>query len=190
MKEIIRIVSKKVLADSWCKLTEYIFDLKRRDGTWQRVSREVYARGTIVVCLLHNPENDHVILTRQFRLPSFLTDRGGHVVEAPAGVLDGINPVIRMQMELEEETGFRVAKLEKIYDLMMSPGSLDENAVFFTGTFCAHDQVSDGGGLKDEGEDIEVLVIPLSQALKMIKTGEIYDAKTVILLQYMALNKR
>ncbi len=189
MKEIIRIVSKKVLADNWCKLTEYIFDLKRRDGTWQRVSREVYARGTIVVCLLHNPENDHVLLIRQFRLPSFLIDRGGHVIEAPAGILDDINPEMRMQMELEEETGFRVTKLEKLYDLMMSPGSLDENAVFFTGTFCARDQVSDGGGLKDEGEDIEVLEMSLDQALKMIETGEIYDAKTVILLQHLALQR-
>lgn len=189
MKDSFRFVSKTVLADGWCKLTEYLFDLKHRDGTWQRLSREVYARGSIVACLLHNPQNDHVLLIRQFRLPSLLIGRDSHVIEVPAGMLDGIDPEARMLAELEEETGFRVAKLEKLYDLMMSPGGLDENAVLFIGTYNANHRISDGGGLKHEGEDIEVLEMPLDDAIEMVKTGDIYDAKTVILLQHMALQK-
>ncbi len=184
-----RLISKKVLAEGWGKLTEYLVDQKRRDGTWQQISREVYARGPFVACLLHNPKNDYVLLTRQFRLPSVLSGRDAYVIEVPAGVLDDIDPKARMIAELEEETGYRVTKFEELFNLLMSPGATDETGIFYIGTYDGGDQISDGGGLKDEGEDIEVLEMPLDKALKMIETAEIFDAKTVILLQHLALQR-
>lgn len=189
MKDFFRQVKKTVLADGWGSLNEYAFDLKRRDGTWQQLTREVYERGAAVTCLLHNPETDNIILIRQFRLASHVAGRDGFMIEAPAGTLDGIDPTERMIAELEEETGFRISYLQKIYDLIMSPGGADQTVTYFVGTYDPRDRVSDGGGLKDEGEDIEVLEIPLDKALAMVKSGEIFDAKTVILLQYMALQR-
>jgi nudix-type nucleoside diphosphatase (YffH/AdpP family) len=190
MKDYFKQISKTVLADRWCRLYEYVFELKRRDGTWQKMSREVYARGPVVTCLLHNPKTDNVLLIRQFRLPCALNGRDPMIIETPAGMLDGIDPADRMRAELEEEAGFRVTKLEQIYDLMMSPGCLSEGLVFFTGTYDESNRVSDGGGLHHEGEDIEVLEIPFDEAYAMIKTGEICDAKTVLLLQHHALAHR
>jgi len=184
-----RLISKTVLAEGWGKLSEYLFDHKRRDGTWQQLSREVYIRGPFVACLLHNPKNDHVLLTRQFRLPSIISGRDATVIEVPAGALDNIDPKARMIAELEEETGYRVKKIEQIFNLLMSPGATDETGIFFIGTYDVADQISDGGGLKDEGEDIEVLEMPFDVAFMMIETGEIYDAKTVILLQHLALQR-
>lgn len=153
------------------------------------MSREVYERSAVVTCLLHNPKTDNVLLIRQFRLACALNGRDPLIIETPAGMLDGIDPTERMRLELEEETGYRVETLEKIFDLMMSPGCLSEGVIFFTGTYDENDRISDGGGLFDEGEDIEVLEIPFDKAFNLIQTGEICDAKTVLLLQHHALNR-
>lgn len=180
-------ISKTVLAQSWGRLTQYVFDFKRRDGTRQQLTREVYERGAAVACLLYNPKTDTVLLIRQFRLPHFLVGQSGYMIEIPAGMLDGTHPVDRMRAELEEETGYRIHKLHQVYDLMMSPGGTDETVIFFTGSYDETDRVSKGGGLMSEGEDIEVLHIPFKDALSMVKSGQICDAKTVLLLQHLAL---
>ncbi|GAA0783967.1 NUDIX domain-containing protein [Roseibium denhamense] len=179
----LKILKSEVLSDNWGTLTKYTYELLRRDGAWQEQIREVYDRGHGAACLLYNPQTGCVLLTRQFRLPVFVARRPAHVIEAPAGLLEGENPAARMRAELIEETGFDVSELEHVYDLAMSPGSVSEFLSFFRGTYSLKDQVGEGGGDPHEGEDIEVLHVPLQKALGMIETGCIFDAKTVILLQ-------
>ena len=182
-----RPISQLRLSENWGKLTKYVFDFKRGSGEWQRQEREVYDRGNGATCLLYNPAKNTVLLTRQFRLPIFGHDHDGFLIEAPAGLLDGASPADRMRAELIEETGFQVSELEHLFDVFMSPGSVTEFLACFTGTYSDGDKVSDGGGEEHEGEDIEVLHIELGTALQMIGNGEIRDAKTIILLQHLAL---
>ena len=189
MSDFVKNISKTVLAQGWGRLSEHVIDVKRRDGTWQRQKREIYERGSAAVCLVRNPETDQVLLTRQFRFPSYLIGRDAHMIEAPAGMLEGAEPETRMLAELEEETGYRVSNLQHLYNLISSPGGFDESVDYFIGEYRAQDRISEGGGLEHEGEDIEVMEIALDEALRMIKTGEIFDAKTVILLQHYALER-
>ncbi|GAB4527892.1 MAG: NUDIX domain-containing protein [Roseibium sp.] len=178
-----------ILSEEWGRLTRHRFRLRRRDGTWQEQTREVYDRGNGAVCLLFNPETGCVLLTRQFRLPVWVCGRDPLMIEAPAGFLDGAEPAERMRAELIEETGFEVSELEHLYDLHTSPGSVTEYLAFFTGVYSMGDRVSGGGGEAGEGEDIEVLHVPLVTALEMVRQGAIADAKTVILLQELALRQ-
>lgn len=187
--DFLKIVDAEVLANEWGKLTRYRIEYRRRDGTWQEQVREAYDRGNGVTCLLYNPDTGCVLLTRQFRLPVWLNDKDPFVIEAPAGMLDGAHPEDRMRAELVEETGFEISKLDHLFDVLMSPGALTEYLSFFSGTYHLKDQVAEGGGHEHEGEDIEVLHVRLDDALRMIRTGEICDAKTIILLQELALRK-
>ena len=187
--DYLKILGKEVLSRNWGTLTKYRISYRRRDGQWQQQFREVYDRGNGAACLLHNPETDCVLLTRQFRLPVFLAGSDPFLIEAPAGLLENLDPADRMREELIEETGFRVSELEHLFDIHMSPGSVTEYLAFYTGTYHMEDQIADGGGKEDEGEDIEVLHVPLAQALGMIRTGDIRDSKTVILIQELALRK-
>ena len=187
--ETIRPISQELLSNDWGNLTKHTFDYRRRDGGWQRQSREVYDRGNAAVCLLYNPETDCVLLTRQFRLPVFLNGGAEAMIEAPAGLLEGVEPAERMRAELIEETGFEVTTLTHLFDVYMSPGSVTEYLAFFKGIYAAENQTTEGGGVIDEGEDIEVLHVPFKNAFAMIQSGEICDAKTVILLQHLMIER-
>jgi len=187
--DFLEVVDSTVLSDGWGKLTRHNIRYRRRDGTWQDQVREVYDRGHGVACLLFNPETECVLLTRQFRLPAWFSGKEPFVIEAPAGLLEGAQPEDRMRAELIEETGFQVSRLEHLFDALMSPGSITEYLAFFTGTYHLKDKVSEGGGEPSEGEDIEVMHVPLKEALAMIRSGEIADAKTIILLQDLALQQ-
>ena len=187
--EIFRPVSKELLSDDWGSLTKYTYDLRRRSGEWQRQTREAYDRGNGATCLLHNPETECVVLTRQFRLPVFLNGGVTSFVETPAGLLDGAAPEERMRAELIEETGFEVETLTHLFDVYMSPGSVTEYLAFFKGVYRTGDQKTEGGGDYAEGEDIAVIEVPLHEAMMMIEAGDIRDAKTIILLQQMAIEQ-
>jgi nudix-type nucleoside diphosphatase (YffH/AdpP family) len=150
---------KTLLARNWGTLTKYDFDLKTSSGEWQQQSREVYDHGDGVACLLHDELEDTVLLIRQFRLPAAINGNIAYPIEAPAGVLDGIDPEIRMQRELEEETGYRAQILSPLSTIYMSPGSFTERIHLFTGIYDRHAPVSGGGGNAHEGEDIEVSVV-------------------------------
>lgn len=184
---VCRVISKELLSDNWGVLTKVHFELRRRSGEWQRQAREVYDRGNGATCLLYNRETDCVLLTRQFRLPAFLNGGFDGLIEAPAGLLDGVAPAERMRAELIEETGFAIEALTHVFDVYMSPGSVTEHLAFFQGTYTAADQATQGGGSYDEGEDIEVLHVPLAQAMQMIARGDIRDGKTIILLQHLRI---
>ena len=188
MTDTVRIVEEKLLSDNWYTLKTTAFDLRRRDGTWQRQHRETYNRGNGATILLYNRSQTTVILTRQFRFPTFVNgNKSGMMIEACAGLLDKDDPETCIKRETEEETGYVVSEVRKVFEAYMSPGSVTERLYFFVGEYSARDKISDGGGHQHEGEDIEVLELPLNTALGMIGKGEIVDAKTIMLLQYAKL---
>lgn len=183
----VRIVDSKILSDDWYLLKKYTFELKRRDGEWQRQSREVYDRGNGAVMLLYNRSRQTVILTRQFRFPVFVNHHPGLLLEAPAGLLDNLDPEKRIKAEAEEETGYKVEQVQKVFEAFMSPGSVTEKLYFFIAEYSAEHLSGAGGGIKEEGEDIEVIEMDYQQAMAAIDNGQIVDAKTIMLLQYLAL---
>ena len=183
----VRIHAEELLSDNWYVLKKYTFDLPRRDGSWQSQTREIYDRGNGATILLYNRERRTVLLIRQFRMPTYVNGYHGYLIESAAGLLDNASPEERIRLEAEEETGYRVGHVEKIYSAFMSPGSVTERIHFFIGEYQPGDRVSDGGGLEDEGEDIEVLEVGFEEALAMVDSAEIVDGKTIMLLQYLEL---
>ena len=184
----VRITDSEVLSDNWYVLKKYSFDLRRRNGSWQAQTREVYDRGNGATILLYNLARRTVLLTRQFRIPAFVNGHHGFLIEAAAGLLDNASPEQRIREEAMEETGHRVVAVKKVYEAFMSPGSVTERLHFFIGEYAASDRVGDGGGIEDEGEDIEVLELGFEQAIAMVANGEIADGKTIMLLQYLQLH--
>lgn len=184
----VRNLEAQLLSDNWYTLKKYTFELRRHDGSWQPQSREAYDRGNGATILLYNRDKKTVVLTRQFRLPVYLHDQKGYLIEAAAGLLDNASPEQRIIAEAEEETGFTIAHPEKVFEAYMSPGSVTEKLYFFIAEYSEKDRSSAGGGLQEGGEDIEVLEWPLERALDAIRHGEIADGKTIMLLQYLALN--
>ena len=183
----VRVEDVTVLSDDWYVLRKTTFSYLRADGTWQRQSRETYDRGNGAAILLYDPERRTVVLVSQFRYPAFVNGHDDLLIEAPAGLLDDADPETRIRAEVEEETGFRIGPVRKIFDAFMSPGSVTERLHFFVGEYSPGDRVSAGGGEADEGEDITVHEVPIEVALAMVDSGAICDAKTIMLLQYAAL---
>lgn len=184
----VQIEKTEILSDNWYTLKKVTFSIQKKDGSFQQQSREAYDRGNGAVILLYDKSTEKVILTRQFRLPTYINgNASGMMIEACAGLLDNDNPEECIKRETEEETGYKVSHVEKIFEAFMSPGSVTEILHFFIGEYSKEMKINDGGGLDDEGEDIEVLELFFEEALKMIDTGEIKDAKTIMLLQYLRL---
>ncbi|MBA1260356.1 NUDIX domain-containing protein [Pseudomonas oryzihabitans] len=184
----IRIQQVETLSADWGLLKKTTFDYLRRDGSWQRQTRETYDRGNGATILLYDRERRTVLLIRQFRLPTLsngLDD--GLLVETPAGLLDAAAPEARIKAEVEEETGYRLDNVQHLFDAFMSPGSVTELLHFFAGEYRAEQRIADGGGLHEEGEDIELLELPFDEALAMARDGRLLDGKTIMLLQYAAL---
>ena len=181
---------KTLLADNWSTLNKYSFDYQKPNGEWDRQKREVYDRGNGATILLYNPHKSTVILTRQFRLPTFFNgNQNGLLIEACAGFLDQDSPQECIKREAEEETGYRLDNVKRIFEAYMSPGSVTEILYFFIAEYCDTMKISEGGGLEHEQEHIEVLELGFDDAYKMIDSGEIMDGKTIMLLQYAKLNQ-
>lgn len=176
----------ETLSKQWATLEKVTFDYQLKDGSWVEQTRESYNRGDGAVILLFNKENRTVILTKQFRIPTLLNgNESGFVIEACAGMLDKDNPEECIIREVEEETGYRIPKVEKVFELYSTPGAVTEKLYYFIGEYQESMKVGSGGGLESENEDIEVMELPFQKAIKMIYSGEIEDAKTVILLLYL-----
>jgi len=185
----INILDTEILSDNWYTLKKVTFEIER-NGIKHKQEREAYDRGNGAAILLYNKTNKTVVLTRQFRMPTYINGNAtGYLIEACAGLLDNDNPEDCIKREAEEETGFRLNHVEKVFEAYMSPGSVTEILHFFMAEYDKDMKVNDGGGLDEEGENIEVMELPFAQALAMIKTGEIRDAKTIMLLQYANLNQ-
>lgn len=185
----VKITETKILSDNWYTLNKVTFDYQKQNGEWETQSREAYDRGNGATILLYNKENKTVILTKQFRLPTYINgNESGMMIEACAGLLDKNNPEDCIKRETEEETGYKITKVEKIFESYMSPGSVTEILYFFIAEYNQNMKVSNGGGLDEEQENIEVLELNFEEAFQMIKTGEIKDAKTIMLLQYAKIH--
>ena len=190
MIEKVNIVKSEILSDHWYTLKKITYEYLKKDGSWQTQSREAYDRGDGAVILLYNAEHKTVILTRQFRLPTFINGNcTGMLIEACAGLLDKDNPEDCIKRETEEETGYKITAVRKIFEAYMSPGSVTEILYFFIAEYTAFMKVHEGGGLEQEQENIEVLEMPVEKAMHMIEHGEIKDAKTIMLLQYVKLHQ-
>jgi nudix-type nucleoside diphosphatase (YffH/AdpP family) len=181
----VRIVQTEILSDNWYTLRKVTFEIEKPDGTIETQSREAYDRGNGAVILLYNKSQGSVVLTRQFRLPTYINgNKTGMLIEACAGLLEQESPEECIKREAMEETGYDVGGVKKIFEAYMSPGSVTEILHFFVAEYNKTNLLNNGGGIKEEEEDIEVLEISFKDALSMIENGQIKDAKTIMLLQY------
>lgn len=183
-----KILSEELLSKNWATLTKVTYQFENDDQTTGIVEREVYNRGNGAAILLYNTEKSTVILTRQFRIPTcFNGNPTGMMIEACAGKLDDNEPEECIRRETQEETGYTIGEVTRIMEVYMSPGSVTETIHFFIAPYSSAMKTGEGGGLDEENEDIEVMELSFEKAYGMIKTGEIKDAKTIMLLQYVKL---
>ncbi len=179
----------ELTSQGWHVLRRTTFDYRRRDGRWERQQRETYDRGNGAVILPYDIERRTVLLTRQFRFPAYVNDHAdGLLIEAAAGLLDADDPVTAIRRESAEELGVSLSRIEHVFDAYMSPGSVTERLHFFAAAYTPENRTSDGGGVAEEGEDIEVLELDFAEALAMTGDGQILDGKTIMLLQWAALH--
>ena len=189
MNTKVKNVQKVLLSDNWYTLNKIVFDYQMPNGEWVNQQREAYDRGNGATVMLYNKEKQKVVLVSQFRMPTYLNgNESGMLIESCAGLLDGDDPETCVIKEAEEESGFRVNKVEKVFESYMSPGSVTEILHYFIGEYDDDMKVGEGGGAEVETENIEVLELPFKTALEMIASGEIKDAKTILLLQYAQIN--
>lgn len=189
MIDKVKILKTEILSDNWYILRKLTYEYFKKDGSRQVQIREVYDRGNGATILLYNRKLKTVILTRQFRLPTFVNgNENGMLIEACAGLLDKDNAEDCIKRETEEETGYKVTDVKKVFEAYMSPGSVTEILYFFIAEYSKEMKVTEGGGVDHEEENIEVLEVTFDAAMKMMVTGEIKDAKTIMLLQHVKLN--
>ncbi len=189
-KEYLKNIEKTLLSDNYYTLNRVTFDYLMKDGRWVNAMREVYDRGDGAGILLYNTKKKAVILTKQFRMPTFMNDNeDGFLVEIAAGMLDKDNPEDCVIRETEEETGYRLKTVKKVYEGYSSPGVMTEKMHFFVGEYSDDMKVSKGGGIDNEQEDIEVLEMPFNEAVDKLHNGEIVDTRTIVLLQYAIIHK-
>jgi nudix-type nucleoside diphosphatase (YffH/AdpP family) len=184
----IRVKDVSVLSSNYATLKNTTFEWRRSNGEWQRQTRETFDRGNAATLLPYNLNQRTVVLVKQFRYPAYVNGYDDLLIEAAAGLLDNELPEVRIRAEAEEEIGYRLGEVRKIFEAFMSPGAVTEKLYFFVAEYETTMRIGSGGGIAEEGEDIEVLELPIEQALAMIDDGRIVDAKTIILLQYAALN--
>ncbi|MRG64461.1 NUDIX domain-containing protein [Rhizobium pusense] len=185
----IEILKDETLSKNWYHLRNITYNYTNSRGETKVIRREAYDRGNGATILLFDPRRQTVVLVRQFRMPAHVNGHHGWLLEAPAGLLDGDNPAEAIRREVTEETGYVVSDVRFLFKSFMSPGSVTEIIHFFAAIVESSDRVEEGGGAAHEDEDIEVVEIPLDDAMKMIETGEICDGKTIMLLQWAALNR-
>lgn len=185
----IKNIKKELLSNNWYTLNKFTYDYLKEDGSWETQHREAYDRGNGAAILLYNKKKESVVLTRQFRMPTYVNgNKDGIMIEACAGLLDGDNPEDCIRKEVEEETGYKIKNVKKVFEVYMSPGSVTEILHLFIGAYEDHMKLGEGGGAQDETENIEVLEYTFDTAKAMVQSGEIKDAKTIMLLQYASLH--
>jgi len=183
-------IKKTILSNEWARLDRIDYDFQFKTGEWKPVSRECYNRGNGTGILLYNVEKETVILTRQFRMPSYENNiNDGMSIEVCAGAIDNNeSPLKTIIRETEEEVGYRIITAQQVLTAYMSPGAITEKMYLFVAEYNSDMKINDGGGLESEEEEIEVLELHFSEAIKMIENEEIIDAKTILLLQYAQIN--
>ncbi|ASY62287.1 Nudix hydrolase family protein YffH [Sinorhizobium sojae CCBAU 05684] len=185
----VRIIDRRPLWNGFISLEQVTLEQQMSNGTTARLVREVHDHGRAATILLFDPVRQVVVLVRQLRIPVFMQGEPAYLIETPAGLLDGEAPEVAICREAMEETGYHIESAMHLFDAYMSPGSITERTSFFLGHIDTSKKVAAGGGLAHEGEDIEVLEIPFEEAIRMVGTGEICDAKTIMLVQWAMLNR-
>jgi len=186
----VKINYTKNLSSDWYKLDKINFDYQTKDGKWQTQNRESYNRGDGAAILLYNSTKKTIVLTKQFRMPSYLNgNNDGMMIEVCAGLLDENDPLTCIIKEAEEETGFKISNPKKVFEIFSTPGAVTEKIHYYIAEYSDEMKISEGGGLEDEDEEIEVLELNFEKALLIVLNGEIKDAKTIILIQYAQINK-
>ena len=189
MNPRVKNIKSDVLSDDWYVLNKINFDYQLENGNWVNQSRESYDRGNGATILLYNKEKQTVLLIKQFRMPTYVNGNdSGIIIETCGGLLDGDDPMKCIVKETEEEVGYRIPNTKKVFQCYMSPGAVTEILHFFIAEYNDDMKVGTGGGLESEQEEIEILELDFKIALKMISSGEIVDAKTIMLLQYAQIN--
>lgn len=190
MQPTVKILRTDILSDNWYILKRIEYEVTDHQGNKKKQLREAYDRGNGATILLYNQEQGTVILTRQFRLPTFINgNTDGMLIEACAGLLDKDDPENCIRRETEEETGYQIKDVKKVFEAYMSPGSVTEILYFFVAAYTKDMKITAGGGIEEEQENIEVLELPFTKALEMIESGEIKDGKTIMLLQYAQIHR-
>jgi len=188
MNDRIKNMKTEIICKNWHTLKKVTFEYLQEDGTYQTQSREAYDRGNGAVILLYDKQKKSVILTKQFRMPTYINGNGdGMMIEACAGLLDNDNPEDCIKRETEEETGYKINQVKKVFEAYMSPGSVTEILYFFVAEYSKEMKVNEGGGLASEHEDIQVMEMSFEDALHKIESGGIKDAKTIMLIQYLRI---
>ena len=187
----VKIKGEKILSDEHYVLKRVEFDIQKKNGDWEEQKREVYDHGNAVTVLLYNKETRKVIFTRQFRIATYLNgNKDGMLLETPAGLLeDDESPEDAMIREIKEETGYEVSSVEKVFEAYSSAGSLTELIYFYVAPYTSTQKVEEGGGLEEEGEELTVVEMPFDKALQLVDSGDIRDAKTLLLLHYAQVKK-
>jgi GDP-mannose pyrophosphatase NudK len=185
----VKIKEEKILSDNHYILKEVQFDIQKKNGEWETQKREVFDHGNAVTALLYNTEKQTIILTQQFRVATYLNGNGsGMLTETPAGLLEGKEPPERAIIrEIEEETGYEIPEVQKVFEAYSSAGSLTELVYYYVAPYTKAQKISKGGGLEEEGEELKILEIPFAEAVEMVERGQIKDAKTILLIQYALL---
>jgi nudix-type nucleoside diphosphatase (YffH/AdpP family) len=190
MNDDIAITKTQILSDNFYTLKQISYQYKTEEGVIKEAKREVYDRGNGVAVLLYNRQNNTVILTKQFRLPTYVNaNPSGMMIEVCAGSLEKENPEECVIREIQEETGYKIPKVEKIFESFMSPGAVTEILHFYVAEYHQEMKVNEGGGLDEEHENIEVLELDFKEAYQMISSGKIKDSKTIMLLQYAKIHQ-
>lgn len=185
----VKINETENLSSNWYKLDKIDFDYQLKNGNWQHQQRECYDRGDGAAILLYNSIKKTIILTKQFRMPSYLNGNSdGMMIEVCAGLLDADDPLTCIKKEAEEETGYQIKNPVKLFEIYSTPGAVTEKIHYFIAEYSDEMKISEGGGLEEETEEIEVLELDFEKAISMVFTGEICDAKTIILLQHAKIN--
>ena len=185
----VKIKEEKTLSDAHYVLKRIDFDIQKKNGEWESQKREVYDHGNAVTVLLYNSEKKTILLTKQFRMPTYVNgNSSGLLIETPAGLLEkNESPEQAMIREIREETGYEIKEVERVCEAYSSAGSLTEMIYYFVAPYSKEQQVGKGGGLAEEGEELTVMELPFSEAIAMVERGEIKDAKTILLIQYVQL---
>jgi len=184
----IRVKCRELLSAQWARLESVTFDYLRSNGVWQSQQREIYHRGHGAAILLYNVKSRSIVLTRQFRYPAWTLGGDGFLLEVPAGIIEGDNPEQTIRAETEQETGFLINQPEFLFKAFATPGSVTEQLYFFAASYDVDQRSGTGGGLEEEGEDIEVIEVSLTEAVSWVREGLIEDAKTIILIQHAQLH--
>jgi nudix-type nucleoside diphosphatase (YffH/AdpP family) len=189
IKDKVSNVSSKVISNFWAKLEQVSFDFTFKNGKVERLTHEVYGKGDGVAVLLYNLKTKKVMLSKQFRIPMYVAGvHQGFSIEVCGGAIDANeSPETTVIRETKEEMGYKIVELEKVSTIFLSPGLMKEQVHLFVAKYSDKDQIEEGGGLASESEEIDVLELPFKEALKMIETAEIIDARTIILLQYFQI---